>query len=369
MAQKKKRKLKKKYRVLRGIYAAIVAIAAVIVIGYGVYKVAVPAPAQAPVASTTDQTQEQVPGMETGDHTRREQTYTFLLTCPDQVSGNADAIMLVTYDVPNQKVGMLSIPRDTLVDQSTPKINFSLHGGIENLQSVVSDLVGYPIDFYINIDLDGFVELVDAVGGVDFNVPIDMEYEDFTQDLYISFEAGMQHLDGQAAMEVCRFRKNNDGTGYPLGDIQRSETVRNLMVTVAKKLVSNIGKLDQFVDILQRNVETSLSGTDLTWFVTKAIGINLDTGVQGNALPGDGNTTYNGTSYCYELDPAGSLAMINQLVNPFTTDLKPEDVNIFQVNDANGRGYQATASDFVVEEDTEATSTTDSSAVQVAGND
>lgn len=87
-------------------------------------------------------------------------------------------------------------------------------------------------------------------------------------------------------MEVCRFRKNNDGTGYPLGDIQRSETVRNLMVTVAKKLVSNIGKLDQFVDILQRNVETSLSGTDLTWFVTKAIGINLDTGVQGNALPG-----------------------------------------------------------------------------------
>ena len=369
MAQKKKRKLKKKYRVLRGIYAAIVAIAAVIVIGYGVYKVAVPAPAQVPVASTTDQTQEQVPGMETGDHTRREQSYTFLLTCPDQVSGNADAIMLVTYDVPNQKVGMLSIPRDTLVDQSTPKINSSLHGGIENLQSVVSDLVGYPIDFYINIDLDGFVELVDAVGGVDFNVPIDMEYEDFTQDLYISFEAGMQHLDGQAAMEVCRFRKNNDGTGYPLGDIQRSETVRNLMVTVAKKLVSNIGKLDQFVDILQRNVETSLSGTDLTWFVTKAIGINLDTGVQGNALPGDGNTTYNGTSYCYELDPAGSLAMINQLVNPFTTDLQPEDVNIFQVNDANGRGYQATASDFVVEEDTEATSTTGSSAVQVAGND
>ena len=71
----------------------------------------------------------------------------------------------------------------------------------------------------------------------------------------------------------------------------------------------------------------------------------------------------------YELDPAGSLAMINQLVNPFTTDLKPEDVNIFQVNAANGRGYQATASDFVVEEDTEATSTTGSSAVQVAGND
>ena len=163
MAKQKKRRLKKKYRVLRGIYAAVVAVAAVIVIGYGVYKVAVPAPEMKPAAANATQEEEVAPGMEQGSHTRREQTYTFLLACPDQVSGNADAIMLVTYDVPNQKIGMLSVPRDTLVDESSPKINSSLHGGIENLQDVVSDLVGYPIDFYITIDLDGFVELVDAV--------------------------------------------------------------------------------------------------------------------------------------------------------------------------------------------------------------
>ena len=192
---------------------------------------------------------------------------------------------------------------------------------------------------YITIDLDGFVELVDAVGGVEFDVPVEMYYSDPTQDLNIFFQPGMQHLDGQAAMEVCRFRKNGDGTGYPLGDIQRSETVRNLMVTVAKKLVSNIGKLDQFVDIFQRNIETNLSGTDITWFVTKAIGVNLSTGVTGGALPGDGNTTYRGTSYCYELEPAESLTMINQLVNPYTTSLTPEDVNFFQVNDRQRQGY------------------------------
>ena len=221
MAKQKKRRLKKKYRVLRGIYAAVVAVAAVIVIGYGVYKVAVPAPEMKPAAANATQEEEVAPGMEQGSHTRREQTYTFLLACPDQVSGNADAIMLVTYDVPNQKIGMLSVPRDTLVDESSPKINSSLHGGIENLQDVVSDLVGYPIDFYITIDLDGFVELVDAVGGVEFDVPVEMYYSDPTQDLNIFFQPGMQHLDGQAAMEVCRFRKNGDGTGYPLGDTQR----------------------------------------------------------------------------------------------------------------------------------------------------
>lgn len=245
MAKKKKRRLKKKYRILRGIYIAVVVIAAIIVIAYAALKFTVRAPEIKQPDDTGSQTsQEIVPGMTTGDHTRREQTYTFMLCCPDQASGNADAIMLVTYDVPNQKIGMLSVPRDTLVDQSSPKINAAMHKGVENLQSVVSDLVGYPIDFYIKIDLDGFRELVDAVGGVDFNVPVEMYYNDPTQDLSIFFQPGMQHLDGEDAMKVCRFRKNGDGTGYPMGDIQRSETVRKLMITVAKKLVANIGKLD-----------------------------------------------------------------------------------------------------------------------------
>lgn len=359
MAPKKKRRLKKKYRILRGIYTTIVVLAALVVVGFAVYKIALPPPEMKPAASSADREHEVVPGMELGNYTRREQTYTFLLSCPDQVSGNADAIMLVTYDVPEQKIGMLSVPRDTLVDQSVPKINSSLHGGIENLQEIVSDLVGYPIDFTISIDLDGFVELVDAVGGVEFNVPVEMYYNDPTQDLNIFFHPGMQHLDGQEAMEVCRFRKNGDGTGYPLGDIQRSETVRNLMITVAKKMVANIGKLDQFVDIIARNIETDLSTKDLAWFASKAVGVNLETGVQGGALPGDGDVRYNGYSYCYELHPGESLSLINELVNPFTTDLSPMDVNFFQVNDANGRGMRADASMFETEPQDESTTTTD----------
>ena len=368
VAKKKKRRLKKKYRILRGIYIAVVVIAAIIVIAYATLKFTVRAPEIKQPDDTGSQTsQEIVPGMTTGDHTRREQTYTFMLCCPDQASGNADAIMLVTYDVPNQKIGMLSVPRDTLVDQSSPKINAAMHKGVENLQSVVSDLVGYPIDFYIQIDLDGFRELVDAVGGVDFNVPVEMYYNDPTQDLSIFFQPGMQHLDGEDAMKVCRFRKNGDGTGYPMGDIQRSETVRKLMITVAKKLVANIGKLDQFVSIMQRNIETNLSATDLTWFVTKAVGVNLDSGVSGDALPGDGSVTYGSTRYCYELEPGKSLEMINRLVNPYTASLTAEDVNIFQISKQNGRGYRATASDFQTTDSS--TDTTDTSNTTTTGRD
>lgn len=330
---KKKRKLKKPYRILRGIYMVIVVIAALIVLGYAVYKIAIPEPEMAPdPAGSSSTVQASTPGMEEGAHQRKEQTYTFLLAVPDQESGNADGIMVVTYDVPNQKVGLLSIPRDTLVMKKNPKINSSMKAGIDNLEEVVSDLVGFPIDYYITLDLDAFIEIVDAVGGVDFDVPVEMYYDDPAQDLHIHYQPGMQHLSGQQAMEVCRFRHNADGTGYPLGDVQRAETAQKMMLTIAKKVMSvdSLVNINEFVGIVERNIETDLKGTDIAWFAAKALGLNLSTGVSSGTLPGDGNVTYRGTSYCYELYPEDSLELINKLVNPYTSALTLEDVNIFQ---------------------------------------
>lgn len=330
---KKKRKLKKPYRILRGIYMVIVVIAALIVLGYAVYKIAIPEPEMSPdPAGSSSAVQASTPGMEDGAHQRKEQTYTFLLAVPDQESGNADGIMVVTYDVPNQKVGLLSIPRDTLVMKKNPKINSSMKAGIDNLEEVVSDLVGFPIDYYITLDLDAFIEIVDAVGGVDFDVPVEMYYDDPAQDLHIHYKPGMQHLNGQQAMEVCRFRHNADGTGYPLGDVQRAETAQKMMLTIAQKVMSvdSLVNINEFVGIVERNIETDLKGTDIAWFAAKALGLNLSTGVSSDTLPGDGNVTYRGTSYCYELYPEDSLELINKLVNPYTSALTLEDVNIFQ---------------------------------------
>lgn len=331
--KKKKRRLKRPYRILRAIYIAVVIIAALIVLGYAVYKIAVPEPDMAPTDTQVSQGSTTAsPGMTDGDHQRREQTYNFLVAVPDQESGNADSIMLVSYDVPNQQVGMLSIPRDTLVKKKNPKINSSMQAGIENLAEVVSDLTGVPIDYTITLDLDAFVEIVDAVGGVDFDVPVEMYYDDPAQDLHIHYQPGLQHLSGQQAMEVCRFRHNADGTGYPLGDVQRAETAQKMILTVAKKVLSlnSLVNINEFVDIVARNIETDLSLSNITWFAGKALGLNLSTGVSTGTLPGDGNASYNGTRYCYELYPEESLELINQLVNPYTADLTLEDVNIFQ---------------------------------------
>ena len=81
---------------------------------------------------------------------------------------------------------------------------------------------------------------------------------------------------------------------------------------------------------MERNIETNLSGTDIAWFAAKGLGLNLSTGISGEALPGDGNVSYKGYTYCYELYPNDSLEIINRLINPYTTSMTLEDVEIFQ---------------------------------------
>lgn len=328
-----KKKKKRRSSVLKGLYIAIVVLAVLIVAGYGATKFLLTPPStDDPAASQETLEPGAVPGLSGGKYPHREQTYTFLLVCPDQESGNADAIMIVTYDVPNQKIGMLSIPRDTLVNEKNPKINSSYHAGIENLSRVVSELTGLDFNFTVEIKLEAIAELVDQVGGIDFDVPVEMYYDDPAQDLSIHYMPGMQHLNGQQAVEVCRFRHNADGTGYKLGDVERSQTVRNVMATTAKKLVSfsNVGKIKEFINIFQRNVETNLSASDILWFASQAIQLDLNTAITSTALEGDGSVTYNGTKWCYQLYADKALEAINQYVNPYAQTLTAADLKIFR---------------------------------------
>ena len=141
----------------------------------------------------------------TGALKRKEGVYNFLLLGSDKGGGNADTIIVASYDTKSQKVGVLSVPRDTMVDRDwsrNGKINAALgHGGPELLAEEITKTLGVPIDYYFHINLQGFVALVDELGGVDVDIPVDMNYDDPYQNLHIHFKKGPQHLDGQAAME------------------------------------------------------------------------------------------------------------------------------------------------------------------------
>ncbi len=280
---------------------------------------------------------------------RKAYTYTFLLAASDQSSGNTDTMMVATYDTVNQTVGLVSLPRDTLINgvrESNGRHFYKLNGtcaynGMDALKEEAGKILGFPIDFYIKVNVRGFVRLVDAVGGVDFYVPVDMNYDDPTQDLHIHFNKGMQWLSGSDALKVARCRQNSyiDDEGqvhtydaYPNADIGRTGTQRDLLMAVLKKAVTNPQKLPEYVNIFTENVDTDLSATDIAYFVSKAPGLDFSSGITTSVLPGDGMVRYQGWSYCYQLYPDQVLEIVNtQGLNPYTTDITADMLDIFQV--------------------------------------
>lgn len=206
---------------------------------------------------------------------RKEGVYTFLLVGTDMGDGNTDTIMVATYDTKNQNVSIMSIPRDTMINASwdIKKINsvYSRYSdGIGALKTQISRLVGFTPDFYVKVELSMFVELVDLVGGVEFYVPQDMNYDDDWQDLHIHLEEGLQVLDGESAMELVRFRR------YAEGDIKRVQVQQDFMKALIQECLSleHWGKIKAYIDLAMENVETDLDFGSIVWFAAQALGLN-----------------------------------------------------------------------------------------------
>lgn len=353
--KKKKPPVSPARRIGKIFYRTLVAISAVIVVLYGGLRILARPPevsGNVPSQSTpTPGAVESLSPEETPEpsHVRKDYTYTFLLVASDQVSGNTDTMMVATYDTVNQTVGLVSLPRDTMINgvkNSDGSHFYKLNGayaynGIEGLMSEVSQMLGIPIDFYVKVNTRGFVRLVDAVGGVDFYVPVNMSYEDPTQDLYIHYNKGMQWLSGTDALKVARCRQNSyydqeagkwkTYDAYSNADIGRTETQRNLLSAVLKKAISQPQNFPTYYDIFLENVETNLTASNLAYFAEKALYFDFSSGLTTSVLPGDGSVTYHGWTYCYQLYPDQVLELVNtQGINPYTTDLTADMLQIAQ---------------------------------------
>ncbi len=182
-----------------------------------------------------------------------------------------DTLLVCSYDPKTQDAALLSIPRDTFVGRSRAsasaydKINAVYQTNPDKLVEKVRNITGLDINYYIKVDTKGLRELVDSVGGIYFYVPIDMDYDDPSQDLYIHLKQGYQLLDGDKAEQCVRFRHNNDGSTYPKDygeqDIGRMRTQREFITEVIKQLVKpkNITAIDDYIRIANENVETNFS--------------------------------------------------------------------------------------------------------------
>jgi polyisoprenyl-teichoic acid--peptidoglycan teichoic acid transferase len=186
-------------------------------------------------------------------------------------SGRSDTILLVRFDPRDHSLKMLSIPRDTRIEGeglSLPKINqANADGGAALTARVVSKtLNNIPIDRYVRVTTDAFVELVDLVGGVEVFVPQPMHYVDQTQKLEINLEPGWQTLNGEQAEQFARFRSDRNGD---IGRVQRQQ----MLLKALKQRVQNPGiitKVPEIIKILQQYVDTNLSVEEMLSLATFA---------------------------------------------------------------------------------------------------
>lgn len=237
-----------------------------------------------------------------------------------------DTIMVGSYNPKTQKASLLSIPRDTFVGKneesanSYNKINALYQTSIDKILSAVNDLTGLDLQYYVIVDTEALIKLVDTIGGVEFDVPIDMDYDDSSQDLHIHLKAGVQLLDGEKAENVVRFRHNNNGTSYPASygdnDVGRMKTQRAFITQVIKQTIQlkNITKIGEILDIAYEYIETNVTLSVLKDYIPYALQFNTDN-IQTGSLPGT-NQIIN-KLWFFKADKAKTKEIVNQM---FETD-------------------------------------------------
>lgn len=236
-----------------------------------------------------------------------------LLVGTDKGGYRTDTIMVASYDNDTQTVHVLQIPRDTYVKgngRSDKKINSAYYSGIDTLKDEIFKAFGIEIHRYLAVELDGFVEIIDAIGGVEVDVPINMHYDDPTQDLHIHIKKGLQVLDGKDAEGFVRYRKGNDGSSYPLGDIDRMKAQKQFLQNTVSKIVSIDGasKIPELIDIAKDNIETDISTSEATSYAAKVLSLSSES-INFYTAPGVPLYKYGGWYYFIDGEENYTLVM------------------------------------------------------------
>ena len=361
----------------KGALGIVLALAVLIGLGVGIYKTVVRPPQKTePVVETQPEAEEtkepeiKLPTIkhvvtkvdeDTGEEIEEELelpashrvgVYNILICGTDDDGYRTDTIIVAHLDEETHDVALMSVPRDTVVltgNGGIMKINSVYAGGgadgMARLSKRLGAMLGFELDGYVLVNLEAFRETVDLVGGVEFDVPQDMYYQDPTQNLHIDLKAGKQLLDGEKAMELVRFRK-----GYASQDIQRTKVQQEFLRALAKKVlsVSSLTKLKEFADVFSTYVTTDLTVGNMLYFAKALMQCDFDA-MKTYTLEGEG-AMINGGSY-YPLYAGKLVQVVNESFNPYDAPVTLDTVNVITPEVA--RSYQKPAEPEPAEKPTE----------------
>jgi len=270
----------------------------------------------------------------------------------DKGGTRTDVIFVISFNSETKQINLLSIPRDTKVkmtekmiesleernrsgfipyrdgEKGVCKIN-EIHAyagdGYRNEFSMmmIEDLLGIKLDYYVKFTTDTFKDVVDAIGGVDFEVATDMKYTDPEQGLYIDLKAGYQHLDGDKAEQLVRYRD-----GYAAKDLKRITVQQDFMKALMKKVLSTqtlVTNIQPLTKTMLSYVETDFTILDALKYVKYINYINADN-VTMETIPGVGGSYFNH-------DKEGTAEVVSRLFYGIDTQVNKEDAQNGGEND------------------------------------
>jgi LCP family protein required for cell wall assembly len=265
---------------------------------------------------------------------RKEGVYTIMVVGLDVVSSNTDTIIIISFDTRNHKISLTNIPRDTVVNiyntYAAKRINTvypgakaSGHDPAAALMNAVRSMLGFDVDCYCIVNIWGVARVVDAIGGLWYDVPPGIEYVDYVQDLYINIPEGYQQLNGQQTVQLCRFRH-----GYAGGDIQRIGVQHDVLKALAKQTLSlgNISNLPELLQIFVEEVQTNMLTANVAWFVRQFMQCKAED-ITFQTMPIGTGDLVNGISMV-SVAPESWLQMINDNINPYVDDVQMYNLDL-----------------------------------------
>lgn len=315
------------------------------------------------VHSTVKDTSESDPP-ETEPDTHTEDIYNLLICGHDRVADNTDVNLLISFNTTKMTASVMQIPRDvnaTFAPYTDGYIRPIVNGifgickdadssdeyiqrrmdkyergsdlrGIAGFAAYLERNLCVKIHYFGVMDLSQFANIVDALGGVEMDVPYDLKYDDGDQNLHIDVKQGRQILDGATAEQIVRFR-----SGYANADLGRGNVQKMFMASLVKTVQSktnifNAGKIAKVCGIIADNLVTNMTTSDLIYFANNAMTLDMRY-VTFMTMPIGGYfDEAKGTWYSC-LNKEGTLKYINNYFNVYKNPVAPEEF------DSNGVFY------------------------------
>ena len=283
-------------------------------------------------SETTNQSGDVPVGPVTGDEYVRNQHLTnFLVLGRDRVANLTDVIMVVQFDTKNHAVNIMQIPRDTYAyhDSSYHKMNglyshymvqndYKVKASMEDVVSYVQNNFNIKIDYYVLMNLDAFVQIVDLIGGVEIDVPSDMYYYDEAQDLLIDLKKGKQTLTGEEAEGFVRFR-----SGWLSADAGRVDAQKLFLAAFFKQFKEkiSISMIDNMVNQVFKNITTDMTVQDIVYYAKEALSIDIAKTKFVSLPTGDARENVTSGQWYTILNRRATLDAINEYFNVYSKDI------------------------------------------------